>query len=102
MKIGLFLLELSRLELWPLSEKVMASSVQAVLEKASRFEGVGEPSSGCKCRTCKVSFKELMTALATDQLGKVKGLCLGCVRSGRLMPDGGNCQNKEFCTIGDV
>lgn len=103
MKIGLFLLELSRLGLWPLSDKVMTASGQAVLGKASQFEGLGEPLSGSRCRTCKVSFKELMTKLAVEQLSKVTtGLCLGCVRAGRLMPDGGNCQNKEFCVVNEV
>ena len=99
MKIGLLFLELSRLELWPLSDKVIASSVQDMLGKVAGVKVVGEPAAGCRCRTCKVGFKEVMTELAAVQLERVKGLCLGCARAGRVMPEGGNCQGKDGCVV---
>jgi hypothetical protein len=80
-----YLRKLADVELWPLLDSFKNISISTVSERASRMQEL--PSRGCgnlQCtNVCNRLFKPMVEQALKEQLNKVKGLCIDCVKSGR-------------------
>ena len=105
-KLGSWLIELSRAELWPLSPEIYNSSYRDVFVKLITFKEC-PPSAGlfggnevpgsrppCKCRTCNTNLSELMSEMSHSLLKEIRPLCLVCVKDGKFTVHEGNCASK--------
>lgn len=104
-KTGSYFLELARLELWPLAEKLQEYSLDEVFDKLKSFRNYSLAdrygSSVCNCKTCAVDFQSLINSIVAEQRLLLSGLCLTCVGSGRTSEATGNCQHSSKCVAGE-
>ena len=94
-KIGWWFIELSRLELWPLSTATKRGRLATLLTKLEAFDESERiyHFTVCDCRTCQAKPKAMMASVAENATTKLKGLCLACVKAGKYVPEDGNCMS---------
>ncbi len=85
-----YLIELCQLGLWPLTDVLTRKriSIRMVLTKLRRFKDFSPPKNSCFC-FIDTESGEKIRSLAREFV--LKGLCLNCVKSGRLGVMEDNC-----------
>ena len=86
-----------RAEIWPIST-LLSSDLQEVLGKLKQFRHCsGTSDCGCADLSYDLDIGYVISFLERE----LKGLCLKCVRKGRMTVDEGNCsQPKEHLCKG--
>lgn len=103
-KSGFYVQELYRIGLWPISDtKIqMAMSIQTI---SNRLRGLRDYymtdawTMGRQCDLAKINFKQRLED-AMERTTPDSGLCLNCVKKGKIMSADGNCRaaSLELCT----
>ncbi len=82
-----FMINLKEAELWPPSTAFRNSAIQTVLGKASKYQNC--PAEWrCGCRM----FGYWVEDSVKDVEEQLKGLCLTCIKNGKVSKADGNCQ----------
>ncbi len=107
-RVGYYFQEINRAHLWPTS--MMCGDgwcIEAVKAKVSKMKTYhrddrrgninNEPS---ECADDTWGFRERLTEAVTKAVDNQKGLCLMCLKSGRVRKQDGNCyaNESELCT----
>ena len=102
-KSGFYVQELYRIGLWPISDiKIqMAMSIQDISNRLRGFQDyyiTDTWTTGRQCDLAKINYKESLE----DAVGRMtpdSGLCLNCVKKGKIMSADGNCRaaSLESC-----
>ena len=88
-KVGYVLQELYGLNIWPISTRVNEINLDRI---QSAFAGFNEPDDTC--------FKRELNTKILAAVDAQKGLCLSCVRVGKISSHQGNCHSRVryLCT----
>ncbi|KAK3178658.1 hypothetical protein OEA41_000795 [Lepraria neglecta] len=119
---GYYLSELIRLGLWPLSRIVEQTSINTIASQIEHFENFdetshedeedgwgGRTSSGGKknrrgkkfevwqesCSVPEIDCKKLLQDAASVASKALQGLCLNCIKEGKVTTEEGNCQARS-------
>lgn len=88
--------ELNRIGLWPPSKVFRECTVAQLLNRFRQFRNC-QGYRGCKC--CDSDLSSKFRNVADDLLFDLSGLCLACVKNGKLTDSEGNCgvNNESAC-----
>ena len=94
-KIGYYFAQLSKSGLWPITQKLQQTSLIAISAGLSKIQGywdgdVSRNSYSTHCSSPKMDIKKLIEQAEKNATEKVKGLCLDCVKHGRI-----NCRKSK-------
>ena len=100
-KTGFYVQELYRVGIWPINKTNTRLSIQEILNRLEGFQDyyyVTDSRYTRSCDTAKVNFKQRLE----DARGRMilgSGLCLNCVKKGKIMSADGNCRaaSLELC-----
>lgn len=110
LKSGHYLKELSSLDLWPISKIIHQTDLAAVSSQLLRFKnhlldewgptnangelfkGRTWVSASTYCQSPKKDLKSMLQKAADATSTKQRGLCLKCVKEGKVTRDDGNCR----------
>ena len=101
-KTGYYIQELHRIGLWPIPNLDTAKSIQDVsdrLLKICNYSAVDLCEAGMCCDEANIDFEEHLLQV-TETISKCNtGLCLNCVKKGKIMSADGNCRaaSLELC-----
>lgn len=87
--------KLKMIKLWPFSTKFQSLTIQDITEMLQNLDPC-PGTCGCTCESYRI--KEGLVVAVNDVEAKLKGLCLECVRHGRVLFLEGNCA-AEFPII---
>ncbi|KAL2037384.1 hypothetical protein N7G274_009869 [Stereocaulon virgatum] len=105
MKSGHYIQELHRLQLWPMPDSDSTKSLRDIYD---RFYGLQRcPIVNPWCHNsqwdvAKIDCTQLLMTAGHEILAKPVGLCLNCVRDGRIMRQDGNCQKQSLELCKDI
>ena len=102
---GMYFQELSHLGLWPMAtlERPNAGSFSVLKDRISEFEIYRIRGSNNSCAIPHVDLKRALQTAADKLFRNQKGLCLRCVKEGKMMVSDGNCgaESYESCSMND-
>ena len=83
-------------------ERPNAGGLSKLKRRISKFE-IARISGSNSCVNPQVDFKRALQTAADDLFRDQKGLCLRCVKEGKMMVIDGNCgaESYESCSIND-
>ena len=100
---GCFVQELYAIGLWPIPNTQTQTSIQAISDRLSKFEdnSVSETdgfNSEAWCDPLNIDFEQLLRQ-AIKKTAERGGLCMNCVKKGKIGIAEGNCRARslEFC-----
>ena len=101
-KTGYYIHELHRIGLWPIPASYSAKSIQDIsdrLLKICNYSAVDPYEYGLCCDRANIDFEELLLELRETISKRNTGLCLNCVKKGKIMSADGNCRaaSLELC-----
>ena len=82
--------ELYRLGMWPLIDFSERNSIDTIIEKLDDYKEFAQPTDACRCLRDSALRSEV-TDSVVGALANQKGLCLDCVKKGRLGGLNDNC-----------
>ena len=104
-KAGHFFQELVRLGLWPLSRIIHQTNLSTISSQLLHFknyyadERSGQRNSGyyedSYCICDRIDFKSKLENAVNDASVLQQGLCLCCVKQGKITGDEGNCREMH-------
>ena len=105
-KAGHFFQELVRLGVWPLSRIVHQTNLSTMSNQLLHFRNYISDMPGTsddkdtdtnfshrRCRNNRIDFKSKLEVAVEDAFQLQEGLCLRCVKQGKVTRDEGNCRN---------
>lgn len=101
-KSGFFVEELDRIGLWPIPYTNKQKSIQEISSSLLGFENYSVQDTyehKAYCDSAKVNFKHSLLQATTATSWRSRGLCLNCVKNGKIMIAEGNCRatSLELC-----
>ena len=101
-KSGFFIKELDRIGLWPIPYTNTRKSIQEISSCLRGFENysVHDPfEHDHYCDTADINLKDLLIQAIETTSKRSRGLCLNCVKNGKIMIAEGNCRatSLELC-----
>ena len=101
-KTGYYIQELKRIDLWPILYATTAKSVQEVsdcLQKYSNYPIRDTRENGMVCDRANLNFEKHLLQVREMSSKRSSGLCLNCVKKGKIMSADGNCRaaSLELC-----
>ena len=101
-KSGFFVEELCRIGLWPIPYTNTQKSIQDVSSCLLDFENYSVSDvyeKGGYCDAANIDFKHDLVQAIERSMKRSRGLCLNCVKKGRIMIADGNCRatSLELC-----
>lgn len=101
-KLVEWLLELSRLGLWPLSTTMFEMSLNDIHTNLKTFIDFDKAEQDeqdmkkcdcqtCECKACSISLGKVMKEIEKRTRDDIKELCLICVKNDQFTPREGNC-----------
>ena len=99
-KTGCFIHELYRIDLWPIPDTKTQTSIQELSDSLEKFDDnslheiphYGEE----RCEPYPVVDFEKLLLQATDKISERGGLCMNCVKKGKIMVADGNCRARSL------
>ena len=94
---GHYVEELLRLELWPISNIATKKTIAMVLKQIEQFEDyayIGGKS--CSCGGGSFNAKKLLQELSNKHSNQLRGLCLHCVKKGKITRIEGSCMESSL------
>lgn len=102
--------ELVRLGLWPMSRVLPHTNLSRILSQVSHinayymadsyqgFSGMDHHKNGCP--RIDLAFKSILDKLMDDAIELHQGMCLRCVKQGKVTKEEGNCHaaRVDLCT----
>ena len=82
-KVGHFFTELYWIDLWPISDQVNEINLDYIQSEIANFDEYKD-----------TSFKKSLVIEISKAIDAQKGLCLSCVRLGKISSHQGNCQAR--------
>ena len=100
-KAGFYVQELYRIGLWPINNTNTQMSIQEISNRLRGFQDyyITDPyNTGCLVDFADINFKPRLVE-ATRRMISASGLCLNCVKKGKIMSADGNCREAslELC-----
>ena len=102
-KSGFYIQQLYRIGLWPISDiKIqMAMSIQDISKRLRGFQDyylTDDWATGRQCKLANINYKASLED-AVERMTPFSGLCLNCVKKGKIMSADGNCRaaSLESC-----
>ena len=100
-KSGFYVQELYRIGLWPIKNTDTQMSIRDISNRLRCFQDyyITDPSDvGHRCDLANIDFKQRLVD-ATGRMISDSGLCLHCVKKGKIMKADGNCRaaSVELC-----
>lgn len=105
-RAGHYMKQLHRLGLWPLTGILAEESINTVLERMNRFRCFVSPENTCICLRSTEIRQEIDVKYISSHF-ESNGLCLNCVKEGRLgalrdnclvAPRSGECGHQTMTT----
>ena len=96
--------ELRRLGLYPLSTFTNQKSIEQISNKISEFEDITITGSQ-RYKTCnsgEVDIKKLLEDALRTSSESLQGLCLNCVKKGKVTTRDGNCQASSLASCDNL
>ena len=101
-KSGFYIQELYRIGLWPIPDTSTQKSIEEISNCLLGFENdtfIHRSKIGPMCDVANIDFKDLLLQATERTMKRSRGLCLNCVKKGRIMIADGNCRatSLELC-----
>ena len=101
-KSGFYIHELYRIGLWPIPNSNTQKSIKKTSNCLLSFENytASQPSNfGRRCDIAMIDFKHHLLQATEMTSKRNRGLCLNCVKKGKIMVAEGNCRatSLELC-----
>ena len=101
-KTGYYIQELHRLGLWPIPKAYTAKSIQNISDRLlelGNYSAVDPDEDGLWCDEAGIDFEDHLLQVRETSSQRSSGLCLNCVKKGKIMSADGNCRaaSLELC-----
>ena len=81
-KVGQYLHELRRLDLWPLSKSLHDHTLGELLEKLEHFQDLEADEPSENCPSCNIDFRQKLRDISKSLRRSFGGLCFDCFKRG--------------------